>query len=103
MFTNSYCCFSVDSDMNGFFSRMLKLFCGFGLVFFFLLGIFLCFHALIVHRVLCSRCYHNYGTKKSVQKFFANKWKKIFTGITKVEMQRNRTVLVNKQLVSAHK
>lgn len=31
------------------------------------------FHSFIVYRVykvLCSRCYHNYGIKKSVQKFF---------------------------------
>lgn len=62
------CCFSIDSDMNGFFSRMLKSFC----IFVCFLGIFF-FHSFIVYRVykvLCSRCYHNYGIKKSVQKFF---------------------------------
>jgi len=94
MFTVSYCCFSAYSDVNGFFSRMLIcIFVG------FFLGIF--FNPLIVYRVykvLCSRCYHNCGTKNPVQKFFNtdNKWKKMFTGITKVDVQRNRTVLANK-------
>lgn len=82
MLTNSSCSFSVDSGMNGFFSRLLFLW-----GFLFVSPVDFLFNSLNVNYFVLLQLWN----KRSVQKLSSadSKWEqKVFTGITKVEVCR---------------
>lgn len=94
VFTNSACCFSVDSGMNGFFSRML--FCG---VFLFVSPAHFLFRSFIVYRVYKVFCTTTTMELKDLSRsclVLTTSGKKVFTGISKVEVQSSRRLIARK-------